>query len=315
VRRGFIGLAAMCVFAVALRADQVTLKNGDRLTGAIVKCDGKTLLIKTELAGDVNIAWAAITEIVSSQNLHLGLKDGQTVVGTITTSDGKFAVATKSTGTVETPKDAVTVVRNDAEQATFDAEAERLRHPHLTDFWSGLLDTGLSSTSGNSSTVSFTLAAKAARETTRDKLSVYANSVYAKENNTSPSETTAHAINGGVRLDVNISERLFVFGFTDLQYDAFQHLDCAMCWAAVWASISSRPRTRSSIFLAAAISIRNIIRLISKELRRFRRLRAKPRRLPRAKAIARSFSTGERRWWKRFRYSPTRATLAISVTH
>ena len=225
MRRGLLVLAAMGVFAVALRADQVTLKNGDRLTGAIVKSDGKTLLIKTELAGDVNVQWAAITEIVSSQNLHVGLKDGQIVVGLVTTNDGKFAVATKSTGTVEAPKDAVTVVRNDAEQTAFDAEAERLRNPHLTDFWSGLLDTGLSATSGNSSTVSFTLAAKAARETTRDKLSVYANSVYAKENNTSPAQTTAHAINGGVRLDVNISERLFVFGFTDLQYDAFQHLD------------------------------------------------------------------------------------------
>jgi putative salt-induced outer membrane protein YdiY len=225
VRRGLLLLAAMCVFAAVLRADQITLKNGDRLTGAIVKCDGKTLLIKTELAGEVNVQWPAVTEIVSSENLHLGLRDGQTVVGTVTMNGGKFEVITKSTGTVEAPKDAVLVVRNDAEQTTFDAQAERLRNPHLTDFWSGLLDAGLSTTSGNSSTVSFTLAAKAARETTRDKLSVYANAVYAEENNTSPSETTAHAINGGVRLDVNLSERLFVFGFTDLQYDAFQHLD------------------------------------------------------------------------------------------
>jgi putative salt-induced outer membrane protein YdiY len=146
--------------------------------------------------------------------------------------DGKFEVITKSTGTVDAPKDAV-VVRDDAEQATFDAQAERLRHPRLTDFWSGLVDTGLSATSGNSSTVSLTLAAKAARETTRDKLSVYANSVYAEENNTSPSQTTAHAINGGARLDVNLSERLFVFGFTDLPYDAFQHLDLRNVLGAV----------------------------------------------------------------------------------
>src|SRR6202140_5034015 len=106
----------LCFFAGSVMADQVTLKNGDRLTGAIVKSDGKTLLIKTELAGDVNVQWAAITEIVSSQNLHVGLKDGQVVVGMVTTNDGKFAVATKSTGTVEAPKDAVTAVRNDAEQ-------------------------------------------------------------------------------------------------------------------------------------------------------------------------------------------------------
>jgi len=37
-------------------ADQVTLKNGDRLTGSVVRSDGKTLVVKTELVGEVNIA-------------------------------------------------------------------------------------------------------------------------------------------------------------------------------------------------------------------------------------------------------------------
>ncbi len=41
-------------------------------------------------------------------------------------------------------KDAVAAVRNDAEQKAYDQQVERLRHPHLLDFWSGMLDTGLS---------------------------------------------------------------------------------------------------------------------------------------------------------------------------
>jgi putative salt-induced outer membrane protein YdiY len=225
VRRSVILAVAMCAFAAGVRADQITLKNGDRLTGTIVKSDDKTLLIKTELAGDVNVQWAAVTAIVSSQNLHLALKDGQTVVGTVATNDGKFDVTTKTAGNIEAPKDAVVTVRSDAEQQAYDAEIDRLRNPHLLDFWSGLLDTGLSDTSGNSSTLNFTLAAKAARVTDRDKISVYATSVYAKEDNTSPSQVTAKAIEGGIRADLNVSTRLFVFGFTDFQYDAFQHLD------------------------------------------------------------------------------------------
>ncbi len=43
----------LCFFAGSVMADQVTLKNGDRLTGTIVKSNGKTLLIKTEFAGEV----------------------------------------------------------------------------------------------------------------------------------------------------------------------------------------------------------------------------------------------------------------------
>lgn len=215
----------LCVSAIAASADQVTFKNGDRLSGTIVKSDSKTLLIKTEFAGEVSVQWDAITAIESSQPLHLALKDGQTIVGVVTTQDGKFEVAARDTGAVSAPISAVMAVRSDAEQKVFDEEAERLRHPHLTDFWTGLLDTGLSVTRGNSSTLSYTLAGKAVRETPRDKFTVYTAAVYGKDSNTSPARTIAHAIHGGIRGDVNLSERVFVFGLTDFDYDALQHLD------------------------------------------------------------------------------------------
>jgi putative salt-induced outer membrane protein YdiY len=198
--------------AAAASADQVILKNGDRLTGTIVSSDAKTMLIKTDLAGDVNVHWDDVSSIVSSQPLYLGLKDGQTVAGTVTTSDGTFTVTTTAAGTVEVPKANVTAVRDAAEQKAVDA-------------WSGILDTGLSLTRGNSATLAFSLSAKAARVTKRDKISVYSTAVYASDNTTPPSRTTAHAIRGGIRADFNVSERWFVFGLADFEYDEFQHLD------------------------------------------------------------------------------------------
>lgn len=211
--------------ATGVLADQVTLKNGDRLTGTIIKSDAKTLLIKTDLAGDVNVQWDAVTSIVSSQTLHLALKDGQTIVGTVTTSDDKFEIATRDAGPVAAPKDAVVVVRNDAEQKSYDDQIERLRHPHLTDFWSGLLDTGLSLTRGNSESLTYSLSGKAARVTDRDKISVYTTAIYNISTINGVSSTTAHAIRGGLRGDLNVREKLFVFGFTDFEYDQFQDLD------------------------------------------------------------------------------------------
>jgi putative salt-induced outer membrane protein len=225
VRRSVFFGVVSCLLALSVRADQVTLKNGDRLTGTIVKSDAKTMLIKTELAGEVNVQWDAVTSIVSSQALHLALKDGQTVVGTVTTVDGKLDVATKTTGEVVAPKETVVTVRNDDEEKSYDAEIDRLRNPHLTDFWSGMLDTGLSVTRGNSATLAYNLSAKAVRATSRDKISVYSTAVYASDDTTPPSRTTAHAIRGGMRGDLNVSERLFVFGFTDFEYDQFQDLD------------------------------------------------------------------------------------------
>src|SRR5260221_11559352 len=104
MRRKFILtslLLSLC--ALAVRADQVTLKNGDRLTGTIIKTsdDAKTLQIKTELAGEVTNSWDGITAIGSSQPLHLTLSDGRGLGGTVSTPDGQNELATMDAVTVE----------------------------------------------------------------------------------------------------------------------------------------------------------------------------------------------------------------------
>jgi hypothetical protein len=60
---------------------------------------------------------------------------------------------TKDAGSVETTKAEVVAIRSDEQQKVYDAGLDRLKKPHLTDLWSGMLDTGLSLTRGSSSTV------------------------------------------------------------------------------------------------------------------------------------------------------------------
>ncbi|HEV2101161.1 MAG TPA: DUF481 domain-containing protein [Candidatus Acidoferrum sp.] len=228
MRRILLSLIWLLLVAFAARADQVVLKNGDRLTGKIVSGDGKTLLLKSEFAGDVTIRWDAITDIESSDNINITLKDGTRLSGKVTTQDGKFVVA--GAPTAPTPaiaaKEAVVAVRNDAEQHTFDVQTERMAHPRFTYFWNGTVDTGLALTRGNSETASFTLAAKAIRETPRDKLTVYGDYIFANNSSVPPSVTTANALDAGVRGDLNIhSGRLFVFALGDFQTNQLQHLD------------------------------------------------------------------------------------------
>jgi len=221
MRRTLLCAVVFLSLALVAAADQVTLKNGDRLTGTIISADGKTLVLKSEFAGDVNIDWEAVTAIDSSQNLNLTLKDGKRVSGQVTTEDGKFMVP--SAPPVE--KGNITAVRNDADQAAFDVETEKMAHPKITYFWGGLLDTGLALTSGNSSTLSYTLATKAVRETPRDKLTFYTAYVYANDNSTPPSRTTANYLRSGVRGDLNISPKVFIFAFADFESNELQHLD------------------------------------------------------------------------------------------
>jgi putative salt-induced outer membrane protein len=205
-----LGTVVLLFASVALAAevDKVTLKNGDRFSGTIVSGDGKTLLLKTEFAGDITIEWDAVTAIDSSQDLHLTLKGGQRLSGKVSTTDGKFVVTGPGAAAAPVEKDSIVTVRNDVEH-----------------FWSGLLDTGLALTSGNSSTLSYTLSTTAVRETPRDKLTVYSTYVYANDNSTPPTRTTANYFRGGVRGDLNVSPRLFVFALADFETNQLQHLN------------------------------------------------------------------------------------------
>ena len=48
-------LCACLLLTLVALADQVTFKNGDRLSGVIQKNDGKNLTLKSELAGVVSV--------------------------------------------------------------------------------------------------------------------------------------------------------------------------------------------------------------------------------------------------------------------
>jgi putative salt-induced outer membrane protein YdiY len=214
-------LAAFLGLSLTSFADQITLKNGDRLTGSVVKGDGKTLVLHTDAAGDVTLQFSAIQDIKTDQELHVSLKDGKTAVGPVTTSDGKIIdVATKSAGTVEAPKGDVTLIRNDAEQAAY----EKTLHPGLMRGWTGGANIGFSVARGNSETENLALAFNAARATTNDKITLYATSIDTKNDLATPS-TVANLETGGLRYDRNLNPRLFVFGAADFMSNALQYLD------------------------------------------------------------------------------------------
>jgi putative salt-induced outer membrane protein len=229
MRRSVLCGILFALIAVVVNADQVTLKNGDRISGNIVSGDGKTLLIKTEFVGDVTIQWDAIVGIQSTEDLHLTLKDGKKVAGKVTTTDGKFEVAGAPAAA---SKDTVVAIRNDAEQKAYDLDEERMAHPKFTYFWSGLFDTGLALTRGNSQTASFTLNAKAVRETPRDKITLYSNYIFANTDTTPPASTTANLFQTGIRGDLNISPKTFVFAFGDFETNELQHLNLRQVYGA-----------------------------------------------------------------------------------
>lgn len=198
-------IACTVILGAACLADQVTLKNGDRITGAIIKKDDKTLTVKSAFLGTVTMPWEQVQAVKADAPLTVVLADGQQIQSTLETVN-----------TVQ-----VTAIRNAAEQAAY----ERLQHPRLIDLWGGTGTFGIAGTTGNSETQVINGAVSANRETRRDKLSVQFNSIRSTSVVNRVKSQTAQAIRGGVGYDRNLNPKLYFNVFNDYEYDRFQNLD------------------------------------------------------------------------------------------
>lgn len=207
-------------FLNAAWADQVVMRNGDRVTGTIIKQDGKTITIKTDVFGVVTAPWDQVASLQSEQQVNVVLKDGRTLLGTLSTSAGKVEIAGKDTKAGVAPGE-VSSIRNADEQRAY----ERLLEPGLLQLWSGGGSVGWAGTNGNAKTLTFTTALNAARTTNTDKTSIYFSLIKASALVNGTSASTAQAVRGGIGYDHNVSPRLFVNAFNDYEYDKFQNLD------------------------------------------------------------------------------------------
>jgi putative salt-induced outer membrane protein len=235
--RGLLALASFLIPALGF-ADTITLKNGDRITGSVVKTDGPDLIFKGEQAGDMKVPLDNITQLTTTAPINVTTKDGQLLVGPTSLDTTKAAVQTVANGTVQADRANVTAIRSMDEQKAYQAEIDRYAHPGPLDLWAGTFDFGLGLSSGNSQTTSYNTAFNAVRATKRDKLSVYFTSLYNKQeiytvfNPNNPvlggryvSTTSANARRGGLAYSIDFSKKWFGWASFDLENNDIQQLN------------------------------------------------------------------------------------------
>jgi putative salt-induced outer membrane protein YdiY len=202
------------------RADEILMKNGDRLTGSVVQLDGKNITIKTTAFGLVGAPWDQVASLRTDAPVHIVLQGGRTMTGAIAPANGRLAI-TSNGSTTEVSTGEITALRNAEQQAAY----ERLLAPGLAQLWAGVASLGWAGTNGNAKTLTFTAAFNAARLTNTDKTSAYFSLIKASALINGTNASTAQAVRGGVGYDHNVSPRLFVNAFNDYEYDRFQNLD------------------------------------------------------------------------------------------
>lgn len=220
--KSFVGI--LLLLTIPALADQVVLKNGDRLTGSITKSDGKELVMKTDYAGDVTVKFDAIQGIASAGDMTV-IEGKKTVVGPVTTKDNVLVVATKTEGSVEVPMSSLTTLRGTTEEAAY----QKSLHPGMLEGWKGGLNLGFAVTTGNSETKNLNVAFNAVRTGFRDKLTLHANSIYAVNDKvvaplTGP-QTTANSTGGGAVYNHDFSAHTFWYVSGDFFSNELQDLN------------------------------------------------------------------------------------------
>ncbi len=216
-------LAVVFAFSALIMADQVTLKNGDHLTGTVVKSDGKTLSFKTDALGSVDIDWSAIEKLSSDSPVFVDqASTKKTYNGKLSSVDGTLEVQPATGATVSISQSDVAALRSADEQKAF----ELSQHPGLWQGWTAAANVGFALTGGNSQTENLAISFNALRVGLHDKLKLYANTVYATDNNPGVTQSvTANSDQGGARYDHDVSPSIFGFAAADFQADALQDLN------------------------------------------------------------------------------------------
>ena len=213
-------LLGMCLSYSTVRADQIVLKDGDRITGDIIKKDKDTITIKSKNFGDaVSIKWEAIDTIKTDQPLNVVLPGDKTVKAKIETQNGRIQVDTPGTPQAVPPSDII-ALRNDAEQRTY----ERFIHPGLLDLWTVTGSVNIAGSKGNAETSTLITPINFARASNTSRTTAYFNSIRSTATINGVGAQTAKAIRGGWAYNRNLTKKVFLNAFNDYEYDKFQSL-------------------------------------------------------------------------------------------
>jgi putative salt-induced outer membrane protein YdiY len=191
--------------------DEIHLKNGDRLTGKIVKLvDGK-LVIKSDVAGEVTVELSNIQTLSSDEPITVNLKDGTGLTQKIMISQaGRFSIAGDETIKAQ-------------EFAVGDIVSINPPIPK----WTGNVSAGITSTHGNTKTESITGSANLKKRTDKDRTTITADYARGKQDDPDTGEevTIEDWWRARAKYDYFFSKKMY--GYLDGRYekDAVAELD------------------------------------------------------------------------------------------
>lgn len=207
-------LTCLVVLSSPLAADQVVLKNGDRITGKIVTVGDGVLTFKGDQVGQITIAMKDIATFASDSPLEIHLKDGTVLNQPVVAADAdRFAIT-------EGPS---------LRPQTFSlADVTSINPPPKPQpKWTGSISGAVSSTHGNTKAEAVSASVNVVRRSEKDRTTAAADYGRTEQRNraTKEDETTEDWWRARAQYDYFFSKKFFGFGNIRYERDAIADLD------------------------------------------------------------------------------------------
>lgn len=198
-------LLAYCLllFVAPAGADEVRLKNGDRLTGELIRMDKELLTLRSgAVDARIHVNWEEIACFSTDRETAVELKSGELVTGTVSCTDGNILIDSPRLGTSkEIPL----------------AQIEGV-NPSI---YSGYFVLGGSLAGGNSDTFGVGLATRFKIKTKKHRFTVDAKYNYG----TADGDTNTNNSLGNIKYDLFTTEKIYSYAQSMIEKDEMANLD------------------------------------------------------------------------------------------
>jgi putative salt-induced outer membrane protein YdiY len=219
-----IGLLACCGLA---HGATLTLKDGSRIEGTLIKIHEDTVYFETGFAGTLEIPQSQVEGITSGEAVVLRTRSGEVFEGPVSVDQpGELAVASSS-GTVRTDVAELASGWQPGEKDPIVAAREAELENQMRK-WSYLAGVDISGSNGNSENFGSAITVEALLEGPQDKLLLYGSYKY-KENDGVRAEDEQK---GGIRYTNFFTEKWGWFVREELERDTFEGIDFRSTTAA-----------------------------------------------------------------------------------
>jgi putative salt-induced outer membrane protein YdiY len=200
-----LSLLFTVIVPVSAAADEVLMKNGDLLTGTVVRARGGMLTLKTEYAKSIQVNMSGIRTVSTDGPVEVHLSDGQVLKGKLEEAEEGRSYMAGDEG---------------RERTSFSWGMVKAINPDKRK-WKGNFSVGASANRGNTEDLSASVALNATRRTEYVRFNIRFLFNYAEEEE----KVTTRNFFGSMKYDYFIKERVYAFLVLEFNKDEFKDLN------------------------------------------------------------------------------------------